>query len=166
MVQGRRRVEGRRLLSASVTGLVFEGVLHFSLAIPDHVAHVADHRTAFGQSNPGDRKRFLFIRFQLPLGVTCERQQYRHRKLNGSEFTHSANVPQVRIDGNREDGDSTRHDDEMTLFSGTGERHRRYHSRTLGVCYRHPLYPARQYCQSLRVSAGPASPLSDAHEPP
>lgn len=36
------------LLSTGLAGFAFEGVFHFVLANPDHVAHVATHRMAFG----------------------------------------------------------------------------------------------------------------------
>jgi hypothetical protein len=46
--RGHRRVGGVLLFGAGLAGLAFEGVWHFLVANPDHVAHVADHRVAFG----------------------------------------------------------------------------------------------------------------------
>jgi len=48
VVGGYRRVGPVFLLGAGLAGFAFEGVFHFVLANPDHVAHVTDHHTAFG----------------------------------------------------------------------------------------------------------------------
>lgn len=48
VVSGRHRVGTGVVFVAGVAGFAFEGVFHFVLANPDHVAHVASHGTAFG----------------------------------------------------------------------------------------------------------------------
>lgn len=47
VVSGYRQVGALLLLSAGLAGFAFEGVFHFVLANPDHIAHVTNHRTAF-----------------------------------------------------------------------------------------------------------------------
>ena len=48
VIYGRRVIGTTLLLSAGIAGLTFEGVFHFVIANPDHVAHISSHRTAFG----------------------------------------------------------------------------------------------------------------------
>lgn len=45
---GYRRIGALVLLGAGLVGFGLEGVFHFVVANPDHVAHVFAHRTAFG----------------------------------------------------------------------------------------------------------------------
>lgn len=44
---GRRRAAAAVLCTAGAASFVLEGALHFAISNPDHVAHVADHHTAF-----------------------------------------------------------------------------------------------------------------------
>lgn len=48
VIYGRRGIGATLLLSTGIAGLTFEGVLHFLIANPDHVAHISNHRTTFG----------------------------------------------------------------------------------------------------------------------
>ena len=48
IIYGHRGMGTIFLLSAGIAGLTFEGVFHFVIANPDHVAHISSHRTAFG----------------------------------------------------------------------------------------------------------------------
>lgn len=48
VIYGRQSIGTIFLLSAGIAGLTFEGVFHFVIANPDHVAHISKHRTAFG----------------------------------------------------------------------------------------------------------------------
>ena len=42
------RIGGTVLITAGIITLVFEGIFHFLLPNPDHIAHVSDHRVWFG----------------------------------------------------------------------------------------------------------------------
>lgn len=48
VLRGYRWVGALCLLGAGLGGFAFEGLLHFIVPNPDHVAHVTDHRIAFG----------------------------------------------------------------------------------------------------------------------